>query len=53
MDKKQDLTMSGLSKPDFKKLWTREAVNQPGLMVDTVSLSKEPILRKPIMRKSA
>lgn len=53
MDKQTGAEMSGMSKAEFKKLWTREAVNQPGLMVETVALTKEPIRRKPIMRKAA
>lgn len=52
--KNGDAEMSNLSQNEFKKLWSREAVNQPGLMIETVSLIKDPIiLRRPIMRKSA
>lgn len=38
---------------EFLKTWSREAINQPGLPIETVTLTKEPFLRKPIMRKSA
>ena len=42
-----------MSKSEFLKLWSREAINQPGLMVETVSLTKTPVHFKPVMRKSA
>ena len=53
MDIVRDKPMEQSTKSDFKRLWTREAVNQPGIMVETVALTKEPILRKPVMRKTA
>jgi len=42
-----------MSKSDFLKVWGREAVNQPGLPIETVTLTKDPILLRPVMRKSA
>ena len=40
-----------MKKSEFLKLWTREAANMPGIPVETVSLTREPILRKPIARE--
>lgn len=37
---------------DFLRTWSREASNQPGIMVETVALIKEPILRRPIVKKA-
>lgn len=42
-----------MNKTEFLRLWGREAVNQPGVPVETVVLTKEPILMRPVMRKSA
>lgn len=42
-----------MSKTEFMKLWSREAANQPGLMVETIALTKEPIYIKPTIRKDA
>ena len=40
-----------MSKAEFIKLWSREAVNQPGLPIESVALNKDPILVRPVMRK--
>ena len=49
-----DQTHKDEQKAAFKRLWTREAINSPGLMVETVALEKDPILvRRPVMRKDA
>lgn len=45
--------MSIMSKSEFLRVWSRESVNQPGIMVETVALTKELIHRKPILRKDA
>ena len=42
-----------MTKLEFMKKWSREASNQPGIPVETVALTKEPIRRKPVMRKEA
>ena len=42
-----------MSELDFLKLWSNEAVNQPGLPIETLSLIKDPILLRPIMRQTA
>ena len=46
--------MTELTKSEFLRNWTREAVNQPGLPIESVALTKDPIIvRRPVMRKSA
>jgi len=41
-----------MSKLEFIRVWGREAVNQPGLPIETLELRKDPILLRPVMRKS-
>jgi len=42
-----------MSKSEFIKLWSREAVNQPGMMIETIALTKQPFIERPVMRKDA
>ena len=42
-----------MSKSEFLKLWSREAVNQPGIMIETITLSKQPFFDRPVMRETA